>query len=494
MKNLKRKLELYEQLFRMFGPGESRCQVGQLASLWHVTERYVFTLLRTMEESGWISWQASSGRNKHASLECRVEPMEACYEAAEQLAQHGQVDELLKALSFGGRDAGKELQVFLNSANPRAQQVVYIPFHRAIESLHPHQVLRRTERFLVMQTYQRLTAVVNNKLEGDLAYHWESNSNGTVWTFQVRNNIQFHDGHSLSMQDIVRSLEGLVAHRYWAGCYQHVESIRAIANNVIEVKLYQTDWHLPRMFAKAEASVFRFGASLNPVGSGAFSLDVFSTNMLRLNSNPLYSHRVSIIDRVEIWFYPDWAVSKQCSHNQLRLQMPENTITLDSDFPATFMLLSNPLLPKESRIVAVEDTSDAQQLFAQTAQQGDSAFKIDYGDYHATKDALLCSIIEEDDYYTAWLSLFLRFPFKALNLADDMLVAIQSRLEAIRSEPDVEKSLSLLNELRTWLHEQQIMTELKQENFRLEVSERLKGSVVDGFGWCQLNELWINQG
>ncbi len=43
MKNLKRKLELYEQLFRMFGPGESRCQVGQLASLWHVTERYVFT-------------------------------------------------------------------------------------------------------------------------------------------------------------------------------------------------------------------------------------------------------------------------------------------------------------------------------------------------------------------------------------------------------------------------------------------------------------------
>lgn len=198
MKNLKRKLELYEQLFRMFGPGESRCQIGQLASLWHVTERYVFTLLKAMEESGWINWQASSGRNKKASLECRVEPIDACYEAAEQLAELGQVDELLKALSFGGRDAGKELQIFLNSSNTSVQQIVYIPFHRAIEVLHPHKVLRRTERFLVMQTYQRLTAVVNNELEGDLAYYWESNSNGTIWTFQVRNNIQFHDGHPLN--------------------------------------------------------------------------------------------------------------------------------------------------------------------------------------------------------------------------------------------------------------------------------------------------------
>jgi MarR-like DNA-binding transcriptional regulator SgrR of sgrS sRNA len=144
--------------------------------------------------------------------------------------------------------------------------------------------------------------------------------------------------------------------------------------------------------------------------------------------------------------------------------------------------------------VAVEDTSDAQQLLGKIAQQGDSAFKVDYGDYHAAKGALLCSIIEEGDYYTAWLSLFLRFPFKALNLSDDMFVTIQSRLEAIRSEPDVEKSLSQLNEFRTWLNEQQIMTELKQENFRLEVSERIKGSDVDGFGWCQLSELWINQG
>lgn len=268
----------------------------------------------------------------------------------------------------------------------------------------------------------------------------------------------------------------------------------AISNNVIEVKLSQTDWHLPRMLAKAEASIFRFSASLKPVGTGTFSLDVFSTNMLRLNRNPLYSHQVPIIDRVEIWFYPAWAVSKQCSHNQLRLQMPENTSTMDSDFPATFMLLANPLMPKESCIVAVEDTSDAQQLFTQTAQKGDRLFTIDYGNYHATKDALLCSIIEEGDYYTAWLSLFLRFPFKALNLADDMFVTIQSRLEAIRSEPDIGKSLSQLNEFRTWLNEQQIMTELKQENFRLEVSERIKGSAVDGFGWCQLSQLRIKQG
>jgi MarR-like DNA-binding transcriptional regulator SgrR of sgrS sRNA len=106
---------------------------------------------------------------------------------------------------------------------------------------------------------------------------------------------------------------------------------------------------------------------------------------------------------------------------------------------------------------------------------------------------MLCSIIEENDRYAAWLSFLLRLPFEALNLSDETLFAIQSQLDSIRSEPDIKASWQLLSDLKAWLDERQILTELKREYFQLEVSERLQGSKVDGFGWCPLSELWVTQ-
>lgn len=493
MKNIKRKLEFYEQLFGMFGPGESECQISQLAELWSVTERHVFTLIKALEQDKWIYWHAKSGRNKRASLSCLIEPIEACYLEAHRLAEKGRVDELLNILSFGGRDAGKELQVFLNHASGTTKQVVYIPFHRTIEPLHPHKVLRRTERFLIMQTYQRLTQAENGKLTDDLAYHWAANQDATVWQFQVRSHVLLHDGTALNTKDMVRSLTELTLHPHWSSCYQHVSAVKRVSDNLIEVELNQPDWHLPRMLARAEASVFRLSTAPSVVGSGAFAIDVFSHNMLRLNRNDRYSNQLPIIDRAEVWFYPDWAVSKQCAYNQIRLQIPENTKTLGSECPAVFLYLSNPRVADELKTIAVEDTSNAQQLFEQDNSVYGDSITIEYGDYSQVTDALLCSLIEENDPFSAWLSLLLRLPFHALGLSSEWQAFIQSQLDAIRGESNLDEAWKLLNALKEWLRDQQILTELQRETFQLEVSERLKGNQVNGFGWSQLNELWVDQ-
>ncbi|MEZ9895562.1 peptide ABC transporter substrate-binding protein, partial [Vibrio lentus] len=50
---------------------------------------------------------------------------------------------------------------------------------------------------------------------------------------------------------------------------------------------------------------------------------------------------------------------------------------------------------------------------------------------------------------------------------------------------------AILAECRQWLSEVSIVTELKHEAFGLEVSERIQGVQVNGFGWCELNKLWI---
>ncbi|OEE62657.1 SgrR family transcriptional regulator [Vibrio splendidus] len=500
MGNLKRKLELYEKIFQAFGPGVSHCQVNQLATLLHVSERHVQTLLKAMTTQGWIEWQASSGRSKKAQLTCLVEPIEACYQYAQTQADAGNIEQVFSTLSFNGRNAGAELQAFLSSTNPSAQNIAYIPFHRELEALHPQRVLRRTERFLVMQVCQRLTTVQHGKLSGDLAYHWQPNQDATQWHFQIRNGVQFHNGRTLEPQDIARNLNSLCQSKIWRRCYQHIDEVSIAAGNVVVVKLNQPDWHLPRLLARAEASVFDPSSPTDRlIGSGAFSLDIFSSKMLRLSRNNAYSQSTPILNRVELWVYPEWAQSKACAQNQVCVKLPEKTTTVrcdnhasQPDFGSTFFKIQSPMLSKTVREFTVEDTSECQTLFEQLSVSGDSKTSVEYGHYLTTKDVALCSIIDENDTFTSWLSFFSRFPFEDLALPAEMLEKIEQGLASIRNQPNVELAMNALLELKHWLNDSGVVVELKQEAFNLEVSEKIHGAQVDGFGWCELDKLWIS--
>ncbi|MEZ8044653.1 SgrR family transcriptional regulator [Vibrio sp. 10N.237.312.C02] len=500
MGNLKRKLELYEKIFQAFGPGVSHCQVNQLATLLHVSERHVQTLLKAMTAQSWIKWQASSGRSKKAQLTCLVEPIEACFQYAQAQADAGNIEQVFSTLSFNGRNAGAELQAFLSSTNPSAQNIAYIPFHRELEALHPQRVLRRTERFLVMQICQRLTSVKHGQLSGDLAYHWQPNEDATLWHFQIRNGVQFHNERTLEPQDIARNLNSLCQSKIWRRCYQHIDEVSASAGNVVVVKLNQPDWHLPRLLSRVEASVFNPSSPTDRlIGSGAFSLNIFSSKMLRLSRNSAYSHSTPILNRVELWVYPEWAQSKACAQNQVCVKLPEKTTnvrgddhTPQQDFGSTFFKIQNPALTKSLREFTVEDTSECQALFDQLSVSGDHKTNVEHGHYLTTKDVALCSIIDENDTFTAWLSFFTRFPFDDLALSTEMLETIEQGLASIKSQPNFELAMNALLVLRHWLHDSGVVIELKQEVFNLEISEKIHSAQVNGFGWCELDQLWIN--
>lgn len=499
MGNLKRKLELYEKIFQAFGPGVSRCQVSQIATLLHVSERHVQTLLKAMTAQGWIEWQASSGRNKKAQLTCLIEPMEACYQYAQSQADSGNIEQVFSTLSFNGRNAGTELQAFLNSTNQSAQNVAYIPFHRELEVLHPQRVLRRTERFLVMQICQRLTSVQQGKLCGDLAYHWQPNEDATIWRFQIRNGVQFHNGRTLDAQDIAHCLTLLSSSKLWHRCYQHIAEVSASSGNIITIKLSKTDWHLPRLLARAEASIFEPNSVERLVGSGPFSLAIFSNKMLRLNCNDAYSNQVPILNRVELWVYPEWAESKACAQNQVCVKMPEKTLKVGEyscaharGHGSTFFKIQNPELSSPNRTFTVEDTSECQVFFKPSSAPGETKLTVEYGDFSTIRDVALCSIIDENHSFSSWLGFFTRFPFEDLSLPVEMLANIEQALISIQCEPDFEQAAKTLLKLKCWLYKTEVVVELKQEAFNLEVSEKIHGARVNGFGWCDLDKLWIS--
>ena len=492
MKNIKRKLELYEHLFRTFGPGKSSCQVSQLADLWLVSERYVSTLIRTMTSEGWINWQASVGRNKKATIELLIEPIDACHSMAEPLANMAKVDELLEVLSFGGREPGEALQTFLNRTSQGNQQRIYIPFHRKIEPLNPHQVFRRTERFLVHHLYQRLTQINDGMVMGDLAYHWQPNEDATVWYFQLRTGITFHDGQPLSGKDIVRTLQQLISNTKWRGCYQHIAHIRAPYVDAIEITLHKPDWQLPRLLAQAEASIFKIGSAERLIGSGAFKLDIFAESMLRLTRSNTYCHQQAILDRIELWCYPEWAKNKACVHNEIRVCTPELTDTVVYDQPATFILIHKAGASFQLTEITVEDTSESQKLAQQLVSDAGVIKPCLYGHYDNTNSAILCSTIDENDSFSAWLRIMSRAPFDKLGISFEHQRAISQRLDHIRATPNLEQAQGQLEDLKTWLTDSDIMTFFKGEPFGLEVSKRLNDVQINGFGWCDLTKVWLS--
>ena len=492
MKNLKRKLELYELLFRSLGPGQSSCQVNQLAELWVVSERHVSTLIKVMNSAGWINWQASVGRNKKATIDLLIEPIDACHSLAEPIANEGKVDELLEVLSFGGREPGEALQAFLSRNEQSNKQRVYLPFHRKIEPLHPHKVLRRTERFLVHHLYQRLNQINEGVVTGDLAYHWHPNEDATVWYFQLRTGVTFHDGQPLTGQHVVSSLQQLANRPQWRSCYQHIAHIHSPYPDAVEITLHKADWHLPRLLAQAEASIFKHGTTQHTIGSGALKLDVFSTNMLRLSRYSSYCHQQAILDQIELWSYPDWAKSKACAHNEIRVSTPEITTTKHQSQPAVFLLFQAIDSYKPLRELTVEDTSESQKIAQQLVNESSRLISCSYGNYESVQGALLCSIIDENDSFSAWLRLLSRVPFSQLNIDEEYCKGISNQLDNIRATRILKQAHQLLDSLKAQLIEDQVMTVFAGDPFALEVSKRLNDVQVNGFGWCDLTKVWLS--
>lgn len=166
--------------------------------------------------------------------------------------------------------------------------------------------------------------------------------------------------------------------------------------------------------------------------------------MLRLSRNSAYSHSTPILNRVELWVYPEWAQSKACAQNQVCVKLPEKTTTArcddhssQPDFGSTFFKIQSPMLSKTVREFTVEDTSECQALFELLSVSGDHKTSVEYGhyltNYLTTKDVALCSIIDENDTFTSWLSFFTRFQFENLALPAEILETIEHGLTSIKT-------------------------------------------------------------
>lgn len=149
----------------------------------------------------------------------------------------------------------------------------------------------------------------------EIAESWDSSSDAKVWTFAIRQGVEFHDGRTLTPQDVVNSIN---IHRV-EGTQSSlkpllvaIENIAIDGNNVVitlsggnaDLPYLMADYRLPILPAKGEGVEWE-----NGIGCGAYKLVHFepgvSTNLTR-NTNYWKSDR-GHFDDIEILTIADLA-------------------------------------------------------------------------------------------------------------------------------------------------------------------------------------------
>jgi len=163
-----------------------------------------------------------------------------------------------------------------------------------------------------------------------LAQSWSASHDGLVWTFQLRNGVQFHNDREMSAEDVVYSLSRLLdpavgsrnsplldkvkgAAEFRAGTTKVLEGIKAIDRYTVEVSLVEPFLPFISILGMAHTSIVprdeveRLGADFGtaPVGTGPFRFVRWQRGReILLEANKHYFRGRPALDRVQFVIFP----------------------------------------------------------------------------------------------------------------------------------------------------------------------------------------------
>ncbi len=162
----------------------------------------------------------------------------------------------------GGRKAGKDSLITIG-----------IP-QDLDESLDPHIAEGAGTREVLFNVFEGLVKPNSN---GDLipavASDYSINESGTVYTFTLRDKVKFHNGETVTVQDVKASLDkcaGTESGEPLVAAFSNVKAVNVVDEKTIEVELKEADTDfLPNMTA-AILPANHLDASVDPIGTGPY--------------------------------------------------------------------------------------------------------------------------------------------------------------------------------------------------------------------------------
>ena len=301
---------LQQQFIRLWQCCEGQTQdttLSELAELLNCSRRHMRTLLNTMQQQGWLNWEAEAGRGKRSRLTFLYTGLALQQQRAEDLLEQDRIEQLVQLV--GDKAAVRQMLVsHLGRSFRQGKHILRVLYYRPMKNLLPGSALRRSETHMARQIFSGLTRIneENGELEADIAHHWQQIS-PLHWRFFLRPGIHFHHGRELEMNDVIASLQRART----LPLYSHIVSVQSPTAWTLDIHLAEPDrwlpWllgYVPSMILPREwESMHKFASQ--PVGTGPYAVVRNNNNQLKIQAFDDYFGYRALIDEVNVWVLPD---------------------------------------------------------------------------------------------------------------------------------------------------------------------------------------------
>ncbi len=159
-------------------------------------------------------------------------------------------------------------------------------------TLDPAEAWENTSSFYIINIFDRLVDIDPDtlKIKPSLAISWKSNKEGTVWSFNLRKGVKFHDGTEFDADAVVFSFRRQMENKYKYGEFVLFKEIFPFLKSVSKTGKYKVEFELIESFFPFPATLSVDCASIvsptslmekkdkfreAPVGTGPYKLSMW---------------------------------------------------------------------------------------------------------------------------------------------------------------------------------------------------------------------------
>lgn len=330
----------YLKLLHRHGFQPLSITLQELADQLYCSKRHMRNLLLKMQQQGFISWQAQTGRGRRSTLQLLKNEQHLLSDKADQLLESGRFADAVKLLGEDKYLIAPLLKGRLGFSIRSDQQVLRVPYYRPMRNLYLGTPLRRSERHLLRQICNGLTRIKEEQgeVEPCLAHHWRQ-LDALNWRFYLRPAVQFHDGKELNANDVVVSLTR-------AGklpLFSHLQKVQAAGPLIVEFTLSEPDSQFPTLLASLSALILpadhaqrpNFGSF--PIGTGPYRVVDNDQWHLRLKAFDGYFGLRALLDEVEVLMWPDLSNNSDHAAQQMSANSSSSAPTAINSGSATWL-------------------------------------------------------------------------------------------------------------------------------------------------------------
>nr|EEK67198.1 Oligopeptide-binding protein oppA [Bacillus wiedmannii] len=314
-------LDQYIELWIAYGKGKKEGEqleitVQNISETLFCTERNSKLIIKKLDELNWIVWFPGRGRGNRSKLIFQKQPIPLILDKGKEITRKGDVKSgisFVKRYSSQFPSVKKEYEVWVDSifghkierTSEGRRDVLRLQVQMNLDiALDPVYATMRSECHMVKHIFDTLVYVneQSNYIEPRLAFHWEYNDGEKIWTFYLRKGVHFHNRKQLTAHDVIHSLNRFMnaVNNPHAWMLQHIESVRAVDEFVVEIQLHTENRMFLHMLSAEQCSIVNEDEAGNFIGTGPFILREKSAQLFVLEVHDLYYRERPFLDRIEL--------------------------------------------------------------------------------------------------------------------------------------------------------------------------------------------------